>query len=176
MAWTTRTGFGVYSSALTHPMGWIGVGTVWRTRICDWVQVNIPKSRSLCYRPGAFPTLSRACTRALRSFPLRLACRKSGLPLGAQKSGYLGTFFFFTYLKKFAASRRSTKFKYFELFEGNMRLRCQNVEQIYTNLPIFLWKLYRFDQYFRKILDKALKILVNLSHIFVPNQKNWQPI
>ena len=90
MAWTTRTGFGVYLSVLTHPMGWIGVGTVWRTRICDWVQVNISKSRSRWYRSGAFPTLSRACTRTLRSFPLRLACRKPDLPLGAQKSGYLG--------------------------------------------------------------------------------------
>ena len=26
MPWTTRTGFGVYLSVLTHPMGWIGVG------------------------------------------------------------------------------------------------------------------------------------------------------
>ena len=90
MAWTTRTSFGVYLSALTHPMGWIGVGTVWRTRICDWVQVNISKSRSRWYRSGAFPTLSLACTRTLRSFPLRSACRKPDLPLGAQKSGYLG--------------------------------------------------------------------------------------
>ena len=41
------------------------------------MQVNIPKSRSRRYRSGAFPTLSRACTRALRSFPLRLACKES---------------------------------------------------------------------------------------------------
>ena len=90
MAWTTRTGFGAYLSALTHPMGRIGVGRWRRTRICDWVQVNISKSRSRWYRSGAFPTLSRACTRTLRSFPLRLACRKPDFPLGAQKSGYLG--------------------------------------------------------------------------------------
>ena len=90
MAWTTRTGFGVYLSVLTHPMGWIGVARWRRTRFCDWVQVNIPKSRSRRYLSGAFPTLSRACTRALRSFPLRLACRKADLSLGTQKSGYLG--------------------------------------------------------------------------------------
>ena len=90
MAWTTRTRFGVYLSALTHPMGRIGAGRWRRTRICDWVQVNISKSRSRWYRSGAFPTLLRACTRALRSFPLHLVCRKPDLPLGAQKRWYLG--------------------------------------------------------------------------------------